>query len=130
MRQPRRVLIVDDEELLAENLRRYCERHGWEARVAHTGRLAAKAAAEFAPGLILLDYQLPDMNGFQSLARIRAVQRACPCVLMTAHPEHVLEAGALRLGIRHILYKPFRLVELQAELLQIMALPLALLPFL
>lgn len=126
MRSHRRVLIVDDEEILADNLRRYCERHGWEARVVHTGRHAASVAAEFLPALILLDYHLPDMNGFQSLATIRAAQRACPCVLMTAHPEEVVRDGMMRHGIRHVLYKPFRLIDLQAELvLAALRLPLS-----
>lgn len=123
----KRVLIVDDEETLADNLRRYCERHGWEARVVHTGELAASTAAEFKPALILLDYQLPDMSGFQSLATIRAAQRPCPCVLMTAHPEDVVRAGVAHHGIHHVLYKPFRLIDLQAELM-LAALQLAVLP--
>lgn len=63
----RKILIVEDEEILAENLRFYLQRCGWEARVAPTGKTAVRAAGDFRPALILLDYHLPDMDGFAAL---------------------------------------------------------------
>jgi DNA-binding response OmpR family regulator len=112
-----KVLIVEDEHIFADNLRRYLERRGWLAMVANTGRMAIAASADFAPDVVLLDYRLPDIDGFQVLREIRSVHSSCRCVLMTAHPADTVSAGAEQLRIRRILYKPFTLFDMEAELL-------------
>ncbi|HXD40388.1 MAG TPA: response regulator [Ramlibacter sp.] len=113
--QSRKVLIIEDEIIFAENLQAYFERRGWTARVAGTGRAAVAAASEFRPGMILLDYRLPDMTGFEVLQAIREVH-CCSCVLMTAHPDHTVAEGAQRQGIARILTKPFALAGLESQL--------------
>ena len=117
MPHTRKILIVDDEEIFAGNLKSYCARCGWDSLVACTGKLAVAAAADFLPEMILLDYRLPDMHGFDVLAAIRAGHLRCPCVLMTGHPAETVRAGAERHGIAHILYKPFSLSDMDAALL-------------
>ena len=116
MTQTKNVLIVEDEEILAQNLQTHLRRCGWNARIASTGKSAVHAAIEFRPELILLDYHLPDMNGFEVLDAIDAAHH-CSCVLMTGHPTDTVLAGARRHGIGHILSKPFALAELQGLLL-------------
>jgi len=117
MTQTRNVLIVEDEEVLAENLQTHLQRCGWNVRIAPTGKLAVIAARDFRPALILLDYQLPDMNGFQVLNAIGAASHRCGCVLMTGHSMHLVLADAERHGIGHILSKPFALAGLHSLLL-------------
>jgi DNA-binding response OmpR family regulator len=112
-----KILIVEDEEIFADNLSSYCSRSGWDSVVAGTGRLAVAVATDFLPELILLDYRLPDMDGFEILAAIRAGRHHCGCILMTGHPADMVWAGAERHGIACILYKPFSLVDLEAALL-------------
>ena len=112
-----KVLIVEDEHIFADNLRRYLERRGWIAMVANTGRMAVSASRDFAPDVVLLDYRLPDIDGFQVLREMRRVHPRCRCVLMTAHPADTVSVGAGQLRIRRILYKPFTLVDMEAELL-------------
>ena len=115
MTQPTKVLIIDDEEVLARNLQLHFQRNGWEARVAGTGESAVIAAAEFQPGVILLDYNLPDMKGFEALEAIRSTH-CCSCVLMTAQPTDEVKAGALRLRIGSMISKPFPMAGLKTEL--------------
>src|SRR6185369_3471624 len=82
----KKVLIVEDEAVLAKNLLHHFRRCGWDARIAGTGELAIKTACQYRAELILFDYHLPDMNGFQALEAIRA-GHCCTAVLMTARPE-------------------------------------------
>jgi DNA-binding response OmpR family regulator len=115
--QGKRVLIIEDEEIFAENLQTHFQRCGWDARVACNGKLAVIAADEFLPELILLDFHLPDMNGFEVLDAIRAGNHCCGCVLMTGHPTDAVLADAQRHGIGRILCKPFPLSTLEGQLL-------------
>ena len=117
MADAKRVLVVEDEGQLLMNLRDFLARRGWDARTARTGAAALQEAAGFAPGVVLLDYQLPDMDGFQVLAAIRASHPRCGCVLMTAQPLGPLAARARQHRITHLLSKPFSLVDMEARLL-------------
>lgn len=115
------VLIVEDEALLGTNLRDFLARRGWDARLARTGSLAVQAASLFAPGVILLDFQLPDMDGFRALDAIRDRHPACGCVLMTARPLELVAEGSRQRGISRILSKPFSLGDMEGSLLDAMA---------
>jgi DNA-binding response OmpR family regulator len=115
--QSNKVLIIEDEEIFAENLQTHFQRSGWNARIASTGKSALKAANEFRPRLILLDYHLPDMSGFEALDAIRAAHHRCGCVLMTGHPSDVVLADAKRRAIGRVLCKPFSMVEMHSQLL-------------
>ena len=112
----KKVLIVDDEEIFAENLQKYFQRCGWDTRLACNGKEAMIVADEFHPGLILLDYHLPDMNGLQALDAIRAGNHCCGCVLMTGHPSESVLAGARRRGVERVLCKPFSMAGLESHL--------------
>ena len=112
MGQYRKVLIVEDQEVFADNLQTHFERCGWNARIASSGKVAVSAADEFRPELILLDFHLPDMNGFQVLDAIRAASHSCACLLMTGHPTDAVLADAEQRGIEQILSKPFSMTDL------------------
>lgn len=112
MSATRRVLIVEDEDILAGNLQSYLERACCEARVAPDGASAINLVDGFAPDVLVLDYRLPDMSGFQVLDEIRPRCAHANAILMTGQPRNeVCDEAALR-GIEHILFKPFPLAEL------------------
>ncbi|PWB33916.1 response regulator [Pseudomonas sp. SDI] len=106
-----RVLVVDDEQTLAGNIQAYLGAQGLDVQVAHDGESAIGLAERFAPDVIVLDYRLPDMEGFQVLQATRQ-HRNCHFVLITAHPTVEVRERANQLGVSHILFKPFPLAEL------------------
>lgn len=67
-----RVLVVDDEEHLAEAVARVLERRGSEVHQVHDGPAAVEAAHRLLPDLLVLDYELPEMDGLEVLAALRA----------------------------------------------------------
>ena len=71
----------------------------------------AEQAERLAPQVIVLDYRLPDMEGFQVLEAVRK-NRQCHFVLITAHPTVEVRERAAELGVSHVLFKPFPLMEL------------------
>ena len=116
MFQFKKVLIVEDEEILAQNLRAHFIRSGWDARIAFNGKSAVSTADEFLPEMVLLDYNLPDMSGFQALQAIRAANHCCSCVMMTGHPILAVRTEAQRHDIGRVLSKPFAMAGLQSQM--------------
>jgi DNA-binding response OmpR family regulator len=105
------VLVVEDEQILAQNLKAFLEAKGLDVRVAHDGAKAISLAQGFAAEVVVLDFRLPDMEGFQVLEAVR-LNRKCHFVLITAHPSDQVFERASQLGIGHILLKPFPMAEL------------------
>ncbi|MET1070459.1 MAG: response regulator [Pseudomonas prosekii] len=106
-----KVLVVEDEKLLAENLKDYLQAQGLEVRMAHDGGAAIGEAERFVPDVMVFDYRLPDMEGFEVLDAVR-LNRKCHFVLITGHPTAEVCERARQLGVSHILFKPFPLAEL------------------
>ncbi|MBV4459124.1 MULTISPECIES: response regulator [Pseudomonas] len=106
-----KVLVVEDEQQLAENLQVYLSTQGLDVRIAHDGADGIGQAETFAPDVMVFDYRLPDMEGFEVLDAVRR-NRTCHFVLITGHPTAEVCERARQLGVSHILFKPFPLAEL------------------
>lgn len=113
-----KVLVVEDEPTLAENMSVYLSAQGGEVRVAGDGSSALGLGCSFAPDVLVLDYSLPDMSGFEVLEALRRCGCRSPCVLITAHPGHRVTEEVRRHGIAHVLFKPFALADLAAHVLE------------
>jgi two-component system response regulator RegX3 len=107
------VLIVEDEHLLGNNLQEYLRRRGWEAGLARSGEDALQEFERMNPCVLLMDYELPGMDGFQTLGAIRARHTCCGCILMTAHTGEIVVRRAREHQITQVLYKPFALSEME-----------------
>ena len=107
-----RLLVVDDEESLVDMLRDALRFAGYEVHVARRGFEALKAATEVDPDLIILDVNLPDIDGFEICRRLRADGFQVPVVFLTARDDRDdLRTGFTRGGDDY-LTKPFSLEEL------------------
>ncbi|VVN66700.1 response regulator [Pseudomonas fluorescens] len=106
-----KVLVVEDEQLLAENLKDYLQAQALDVRIAHDGATGIGEAELFEPDVMVFDYRLPDMEGFEVLDAVRR-NRKCHFVLITGHPTAEVCERARQLGVSHILFKPFPMAEL------------------
>lgn len=115
---PIEILIVDDELDSAELLRRILEKRGFRARTARTGAAALDQLAEEAFDVVLCDIGLPDMTGYDLVARVRAdlPDRDVAFISITGHgdPDHLRRSA--RAGFLGHLVKPVDLDELVALL--------------
>ena len=122
------ILIIEDDPDIAESIRYNLEREGaFSARVAESAEAALKAAfgnplhagetPEPAPSLILLDLNLPGMNGFELCRRLRTEERTrrTPILMLTARTEERDKVRGLELGADDYITKPFSVRELVAR---------------
>lgn len=107
----KRVLIVEDEQDVANLVADVLELEGFEARVS-SGESALDNALRFRPHLVLLDLMMPVVDGFEVARRLHAhdATRGLPIVVMTA--MHDASSRAREIGARHFLAKPFDINEL------------------
>ncbi|WP_078326269.1 response regulator transcription factor [Mycobacteroides salmoniphilum] len=111
-----RVLVVDDEESLAELLSMALRYQGWEIATAADGMSATTAAREFNPDVVVLDVMLPDMSGLDVLGRLRAMYPGMPVLLLTAKDAVEDRIAGLSAGGDDYVTKPFSLEEVVLRL--------------
>ncbi|MBN8487141.1 MAG: sigma-54-dependent Fis family transcriptional regulator [Burkholderiales bacterium] len=107
------VLIIDDEAALARNLATFLSRQGWDTRVAETAEEGLRIYSEFKPDLVLLDHNLPGMDGLQALGRIKAMDPDSRVVMMTGFGSVDMAVNALKSGALDYLSKPLALGEVR-----------------
>ena len=110
-----RILVVEDDPLLAESLVRALQEQGYRAGHARTGHEADELLRGDRYDLLVLDIGLPDFDGFEVLRRLRARADATPVLIVTAHGEVDERVRGLDLGADDYLTKPFSLPELEAR---------------
>jgi two-component system response regulator AtoC len=107
-----KILIVDDEPDLTTAFGRYFERTGHDVLRAGTGEEAIAMVETERPALMLLDLKLPDMTGFDVLARTR--EHRPVVVMVTGHADVALAVEAMQAGAEGFLTKPVELAHLGA----------------
>ena len=111
-----RLLLVDDESAITDNLSPFLERAGFEVRVAEDGEAALGRVADFSPALLVLDVLMPRLDGREVLRRMRSAGNWTPVILLTQVGESSERAMALEEGADDYLNKPFDPHELVARI--------------
>jgi DNA-binding response OmpR family regulator len=108
------VLVVEDEVGLCDLIRAHLQQAGYTVRQAHDGVEALRAADEFRPELVVLDWMLPKMDG---LAVCRELRRRflVPIIMLTARHEESDRVTGLEVGADDYVVKPFSVAELVAR---------------
>jgi DNA-binding response OmpR family regulator len=107
-------LVVEDEKGLAELLKLWLVRSGYNCIVAENGRIGLRLFYETHPHLVMLDLALPDMDGWQLCERIREVSQI-PIIMLTASGEETDKVRGLQMGADDYITKPFGFPELMAR---------------
>lgn len=111
---PDRILVVEDEPMVAEVVQRYLRRDGYTVEIAKDGLSALAAIDETPPDLIVLDLMLPGVDGMEVCRRVR-VHSDVPIIMLTARGEEVDKLLGLELGADDYMTKPFSPRELAAR---------------
>ncbi|MHB1132107.1 MAG: response regulator [Chloroflexota bacterium] len=113
-----RILIVDDEPHILDLLVTFLHDEGYETVTAVTGRGAVETATHEMPHLVLLDVNLPDMDGFAVCRRLRQTIKTTyiPIIMLTARQSVGAKVEALTMGADDYITKPFNLQELLARI--------------
>jgi DNA-binding response OmpR family regulator len=109
-----KVLIVDDDENIADLISLYLTKECFETLTVHDGESAVAAHTSFEPNLILLDLMLPGMDGYQVCREIRA-KATTPIIMVSAKGEVFDKVLGLELGADDYMEKPFDAKELVAR---------------
>ncbi len=110
-----KILVVDDESEIVRVVRSYLEKDGYQVTTAGNGYDALFAAREAKPDLVVLDLQMPQMDGLEFTRRIRAEQPDIAIIILTARVEEMDRILGLELGADDYVTKPFSPRELVAR---------------
>jgi two-component system alkaline phosphatase synthesis response regulator PhoP len=113
----RSIIIVEDDEDIADSIRYNLERAGFRVRLCTTGEDALNLILDRAPNLIILDLNLPHMNGFELCRRLRAEPATArlPILMLTARADEADKVLGLNMGADDYITKPFSMRELVAR---------------
>ncbi len=115
----KKALVVEDDKNIAELLRLYLEKDGFEVSIASDGGQGLRLAGEVEPDVILLDIMLPVMDGWQVCKEIRRTSQV-PIIMLTAKGETYDKVSGLEMGADDYVTKPFEVKELIARIHAVM----------
>jgi CheY-like chemotaxis protein len=114
--RPTRVLVVEDERLIARSMALALTGMGREVRIANTGQDALEQAAAFRPDVVLLDIGLPDMDGWETARALRRLPNgnSLRLVAITGHGDEAARLQSRAAGFDEHLVKPVTTAQLAA----------------
>jgi len=110
----RKILVVDDESKVCDLVRAYLEKDGFEVILSGNGKDAVEKARILKPDLIVLDLNLPGMDGIEVFRTVRAFSDI-PVIMLTARDDEVDKIVGLQIGADDYVTKPFSPRELSAR---------------
>jgi two-component system sensor histidine kinase/response regulator len=109
----KRVLVIDDEDVILLSCRRILEKDGFNVETFDSGRLGVERAQAFAPQVVLVDLKMPEMDGFEVIAKMRALNPDIVIAVITGYATIGTAVEAMRAGAFDFLPKPFTPDELR-----------------
>lgn len=110
-----RILLVEDEQLLCEQIAKYFTDKGFAVDTANSGSDGLYLASEFPVDVAIVDIGLPDFSGLELVSKLRAQESTLPILLLTARSRWQDKVEGLEAGADDYLAKPFHFEELMAR---------------
>ncbi len=107
------ILVVDDEILTLNNLKKVLEKEDYEVLVAGAGETALEIFEKYKPQIVLLDLMLPGISGLEVLRRIKDLERETIVIMMSAYEILEKAVESMKLGAYDYLLKPFKVNDLK-----------------
>ncbi len=114
MYEKQKILVIDDDQHIAELISLYLMKDGYDTKEVYDGKEALHEIQIYQPDLILLDLMLPGMDGYQVCAEVRKISKT-PIIMLTAKGETFDKVLGLELGADDYVVKPFDPKELVAR---------------
>ncbi len=111
-----KILIIDDDEKLLARLQRYLEKFEYKVYIVANPIKGLEMVSELLPDLIILDVMLPEIDGFETLRKLRKKHEKIPVIMLTARGDVTERIVGLELGADDYLPKPFEPRELVARI--------------
>jgi two-component system, response regulator RegA len=99
-------LIVDDDDVFRNRLRRAFAQRNWEAEAASNGEEALRFARERSPDLVVVDLRMPGMGGLEAIDGLRAIDSSMAIIVLTGYGSIPTAISAVKRGADHYLSKP------------------------
>ncbi len=109
-----KILIIEDEKLLADSIKVLLERKGFQVECAYDGKTGEEYAELGIYDLLVLDVMMPELNGYQVAQQVRAKRCSTPILMLTARSDLEDRIAGLNAGADYYLTKPFDTRELLA----------------
>ncbi len=113
-----RLLIIDDDEILANRMAKALEKRGFEVKVAYTVQTGIQSAQTFEPEYAVVDLRLTDGNGLEVVEKIRDTMPECRVVMLTAYGNIATAVAAVKAGAIDYLSKPADADAVERALIQ------------
>lgn len=119
----RRILVVDDEPLICDSIKRILDLDKFEVVTAASGQDALAAFQVGKYDLIIIDYDMPVVKGDQLAASIKALAPQQPIIMVTAYGESLRLEGNFPLAVERVIGKPFDIQEFREHVRQLTTRP-------
>lgn len=111
----KKLLLVDDEVEICEFLKSFFEDRDYQVATAHSGFQAIEQVESFKPDVVLLDIQMPEMDGLNALRKIKEKYPRVKVIMVTAVETQDRIKSAMRLGADNYITKPLSLEYLEKD---------------
>ena len=114
----RKILVIEDDPALQELLEQLLLREGYAVEACRNGEEALDHAIRFKPALVILDWELPGINGPEIVKRLRSHPATAniSVLMMSAHCRPSYQEDAMRAGVNDFIVKPFNLPDFQERI--------------